>query len=99
MKRSGGLKIAIVGALLLLAVAAAPGSADAAAGDTVRVELRVWQDIDDDRSISVSARPADGSWQTLGVIPLLLDDGHSSGGRYRYGNITLAVSLRDRTTP
>ena len=99
MKRSARLKFALVGALLLLAAATASGSAVAAAGDTVRVELRVWQDIDDDRSISVSARPADGSWQTLGVIPLLLDDGHSSGGRYRYGNITLAVSLRDRTTP
>ena len=103
MKRSARPKIAIVGALLLLAVAAAPGSADAqgeaADGETVRVELRVWQDIDDDLGISVSARPADGSWQTLGVIPLLLDDGHSSGGHYRYGNITLAVPLSNRATP
>ena len=104
MKRSGGLKIAIVGALLLLAVAAAPGSADratrgprmrrpsassCACGRTSRTTV----------AISVSARPADGSWQTLGVIPLPLDDGHSSGGHYRYGNITLAVPLSNRATP
>ena len=103
MKRSARLKIAIVGALLLLAVAAAPGSAIAqsqtAAGDTVRIELRVWQDIEDDLGISVSARPADGSWQTLGVIPLPLDDGHSSSGHFRYGDITLAVPLTERATP
>ena len=103
MKRSGGLKIAIVGALLLLAAAVASGSAhaqgEAADADTVRLELRVWQDIDDDLDISVSARPADGSWQTLGVIPLPLDDGHSSSGHYRYGNITLAVPLSNRATP
>ena len=103
MKRSARLKIAIVGALLLLAVAAAPGSVDAqsgtAAGDTVRIELRVWQDIEDDLGISVSARPADGSWQTLGVIPLPLDDGHSSSGHFRYGDITLAVPLTERATP
>ena len=35
----------------------------------------------------------------LGVIPLPIDDGHSSSGRYRYGNITLAVPLPDRATP
>ena len=103
MKRSARLKIAIVGALLLLAVAAAPGSADAqseaAAGDTVRIELRVWQGVHDDRSISVSARPADGSWQTLGVIPLALDDGHGPYGVYRYGDITLTVPLSNRATP
>ena len=103
MKRSARAKIAIVGALLLLAVAAAPGSADAqreaADEETVRIELRVWQDIEDDLDISVSARPADGSWQTLGVIPLPLDDGHSSSGHFRYGNITLAVPLTERATP
>ena len=103
MKRSARPKIAIVGALLLLAVAAAPGSADAqgeaADGETVRIELRVWQDVDDDRSISVSARPADGSWQTLGIIPLALDDGHGPYGVYRYGDITLTVPLSNRATP
>ena len=103
MRHSVRLLRGIAGALLLLAVAAAPGSADAqseaADAETVRIELRVWQDVDDDRGIAVSARPADGSWRTLGVIPLPLDDGHSSSGHYRYGNITLAVSLRERATP
>ena len=48
MKRSARLKLAIAGALLLLAVAASPGSAVTAAGDTVSIELRVWQDVQDD---------------------------------------------------
>ena len=28
----------------------------------------------------------------MGAVPLLLDDGHSRSGRYRYGDITIAVS-------
>ena len=100
MKRSARPKIAILGALLLLAAAAAPGSAGAqsgtADGDTVRIELRVLQDLDDDLGISVSARPADGAWQTLGVIAVPLD---GSSGPYRYGDITLAVPLSNRATP
>ena len=103
MKRSAKLKLAIVGALLLLAAAAASGSAVAqrgtAAGDTVSIELRVWQDVDDDRDIRFSARLADGSWQTLGAIPLLLDDGHSAHGVYRYGDITVTAPLQDRVPP
>ena len=30
-------------------------------------------------------------WQPLGMVPLTLDDGHSTGGRYRYGDLTIAV--------
>ncbi len=100
---SAWLLSGVAGALLLLAAAAAPGNAHAQsrpiAEDTVRIELRVWQNIEDDRDIRVSARPADGSWQTLGVIPLPLDDGHSPSGRYRYGNITVQLPLRNEVTP
>ncbi|MCY4639463.1 MAG: hypothetical protein OXC94_03875 [Chloroflexi bacterium] len=103
MTRSAWPMIAIVGALLLLAVGSAGGSAGAqggtADGDTVRIELRVLQELEDDLGISVSARPADGSWRTLGVIALPLDDGHSSDGRYRYGDVTLEVPLSNRATP
>ena len=30
-------------------------------------------------------------WRPLGMIPLALDDGHSPSGRYRYGDLTVAV--------
>ena len=66
---------------------------------TATVEVRVWQDVDNALSIYISARPEDGSWRTLGTIPLPLDDGHSSSGRFRYGDITVAVTLGALHTP
>ena len=63
--------------------------------EATSVEVRVWQDVNDARSIFISARPSGGSWATLGTIPLPLDDGHSRSGRFRYGDITLEVPLPD----
>ena len=54
------------------------------------VELRVWQDLGDLLSISVTARHEDGEWFSLG--PLALDDGLSSGGHYRYGDLAIVAS-------
>ena len=54
------------------------------------VELRVWQDVDDPLAIAVTARHEDGDWFSLG--PLALDDGHSTSGRYRYGDLTIVAS-------
>ena len=103
MKRSARPAIAFLVAALLLAAGSAGDGAGAqggsAGGDTVRIEMRVWQALDDDLRVSVGARPQDGSWETLGVTALPLDDGHSSGGHYRYGDATLAVPLSNRATP
>ena len=60
---------------------------------TANVEVRVWQDVNDARNIYISARPENGSWATLGTIPLPLDDGHSSSGRFRYGDISVGVPV------
>ena len=89
--------MAAVGILLGLAVLA-PGAAQGDPG-TVRVEVRVWQDVGDELDIYVSARPSTGSWRTLGTIPLPLDDGVSSTGQYRYGDIALEVPLANRASP
>ena len=94
------LKKAITGALLLLAISAGADSVDAQSqdapdGDTAAIELRVWQHVRDAERIHVSARPVGGDWRTLGTIPLPLDDGHSSNGVFRYGDLTVAgVELR-----
>ena len=53
------------------------------------VEVRVWQSVAEGWRFLVSARPAGGSWP--GRAPLLPDDGLSSSGGYRYGDITLAL--------
>ena len=60
---------------------------------TANIEVRVWEDVNDPERNYISARPEGGSWRTLGTIPLPLTDGVSSSGRFRYGDITLAVPL------
>ena len=84
-------------AALMLAAALAPGN-EAMAQSTARVEVRVWQSVSDDRGIYVSARPAGGSWATLGTIPLDLD-GLSSSRAYRYGDIAVDVPLANEPMP
>ena len=90
--------------LTLLALAAALGLAVVATGAaqgeaTVRIEVRVLQNVEDGREIHIGARPAAGSWRTLGRIPLALDDGFSPRGRYRYGDISVDVGLPNRSSP
>ena len=57
------------------------------------VEVRVWQHVESPLDIRISARPAGGSWQALGTIPLPLDDGFSRSGTFRFGDISLDVPL------
>ena len=81
--------IALAGALTITITA----FAFAQSSGTTNVEVRVWEDVNDPLRNYISARPEGGSWRTLGTIPLPLDDGISSSGRFRYGDITLAVPL------
>ncbi len=76
---------------LVVSVASHSGATEHGA-DTVAVELRVWQDVEDASTIHVGARPASGSWRTVGMVPLALDDGVSSRG-YSYGDIELGVPV------
>ena len=63
-------------------------------GGTI-IELRVSQAVEGGRTIHIGAREVGGSWLRLGTIDLPLDDGFSSTGRYRYGDITIDVPLAD----
>ncbi|MCY4393214.1 MAG: hypothetical protein OXE43_14390 [Chloroflexi bacterium] len=94
------MSVSLAGKALLLVLAGLAATigwtADAAARNPVlTIEVRVWQDVNDERDIRISARPEDGSWRTLGTIRLPLDDGASSSGRFRYGNLDVAVPLED----
>ena len=91
------LTLVTLAAVLGLAVAASAWAQGS--GQTATVEVRVWQDVEDEREIHVSARPARGSWRTLGTIPLPLDDGLSSTGRYRYGDIAIEVPVLNWASP
>ena len=87
------MKNAVIAALVVaLGVSIAVGVI-AEASRTVNVEVRVWQDVDDAGAFWLSARPDGGSWADLGTIPVPLDDGLSGTGRYRYGDVTLALSV------
>lgn len=61
---------------------------------TTPIELRVWQGLDDPADIAIGARAPDGVWGELGMVALPLD-GLTANGRYRYGQTTLEVPLRD----
>ena len=70
-----------------------------AGGGTAEVELRVWQEASSLRGIFVSVRFAGGSWRVPGTAALPLDDGFASNGRYRYGDVSLAVPPEDAASP
>ena len=66
------------------------------------VTLRFWQSRDEAGQIFVrpcsgacpgrAARPwASRLWRPLGMLALPLDDGHSTNGRYRFGDLAVAV--------
>ena len=57
-------------------------------GALAPIEVRVWQDVRDDRNIHVSVRPGGGSWRSE---ELPLDDGFDRSGAFHYGAITLDV--------
>ena len=59
---------------------------------TTNVEIRVWESTSDARTNFISARPEGGSWRTLGTIPIPLNE-ETDSGRFRYGDITLAVPV------
>ena len=85
--------LAVAGILLTAAV----GTAQAAG--SVPVEVVVWQHSGNASEIRVGAGPADGSWPAPELIPLPLDAGVSSSGRYRYGDLAIEVQWRIGAAP
>ena len=59
----------------------------------VTLEARVWQHVDDGARLFLSARPAGGSWATLGTVPLSLDRRSGPDGQWAYGQVTLDAPL------
>ena len=84
----------VAGLALLVGVAVAGPAMAQGGGGAATVEVRVWQNVDDDRDLYVSARPAGGSWRALGTVLLALD-GLTASGAYRYGDVALALPEGD----
>ena len=57
-----------------------------------QTDPRIGREVYDAWPVSADGRRVQG-WSPLGMIPLRLDHGHSSSGRYRYGDLTVAVPV------
>lgn len=93
-----GVLITVV-AFLSMAVGLAPtGAAGGTSSNTVVVELRIWQNVDDAEDIWVSARPAGGDWNELGTLPLEFERPEGSllapdnWFYWRYGTGSIAIA-------
>ena len=97
--------LSALAALVMAVAVSADATLAVAAGDAsyenppATIEVRIWQDLQNARSIHVSARQVGGSWDSLGIIRLALDDGLSSTGMFGYGDIALDVPLQDWASP
>jgi len=83
--------LAALAALLLAMTFWSPtlASGDGAAG----IEVRVWADVANARRLHISARPIDGSWRTLGTVPLVVDAEGSTEALRRYQSVTVVAPL------
>lgn len=89
----------VVVALALLTTVAGFDTVHAQGGSEVTIEVRVWQDVRDERQILVSARPASGPEDNAERLPLALDAGFSRRGEFRFGDIHLDVVIPHRASP
>ena len=91
--KSNLLAATLLLAAMLLSVWVGTGlpSAEASddAGGEVIVELRVWQDVNDQENLHVSARLPGGRWDAHGTRPVRLQDDESRLGRYRYDTTSI----------
>ena len=62
------------------------------------VQVRIWQHVEDDRDIHISARGSLGSWRTLGTVPLALDTQDGPDGCCRAGGVTIEAPLPEGAT-
>ena len=62
------------------------------------IEVRLWQDPGALRLLYLSARPHGASWNEYGTQRLTLDQ-RSRSGRYRYGDVSVALEMPDAEPP
>ena len=61
-------------------------------GDTTDIHIRLWEGANDPAANYISVRPEGASWRDFSTVRVALDDGVSSNGRYRYGDVTVNVA-------
>ena len=74
-----GVLFTIAAVLSVVASIATAEAEGEGVGETVVVELRIWQNVDDAEDIWLSARPAGGDWDDLGTFPFQFDEDLKDG--------------------
>lgn len=92
------MKNAVIALLVVALGASLAAGVLARSSRTVNVEVRLWQDVRKPEAVWLSARAAGGSWADLGTVPVPLDGVHGASGRYRYGDIVVALSVPPAAT-
>ena len=90
------LRLAVLVLIAVVGLAAVAGG-EAQGGATATVEVRVWQHVENGRDIYVNARAVGGAW--AGLTELALDDGFSTTGRFRFGDVSFEVPLANYEAP
>ena len=85
---------ALAAALALSLVAGVVVAQTRQAQPTATVQLRIWESAADPSRNWVSIRTDGAPWDPT-TSPLLLDDGHSPDGRYRYAHLTIESAVPD----
>ncbi len=91
--------LAAVAALLLALTLWSPALADGDGDGAASIEVRVWQHTTDSGRLYLSARPAEGSWRTLGTVQLLVDDGGGAESPRRYQPVRIVAPLPGSDSP
>ena len=76
-----------------------PALADDDGDGAASIEVRVWQHTTDSGRLYLSARPAEGSWRTLGTVRLLLEDDGGTDGVRRYEPVRVVAPLPGSDSP
>ena len=92
--KSSLLAAPLVLAAMLLSVSVGKGlpaaeADDDDAGGEVVVELRIWQHVNDERNLHVSARLQGGRWDAHGTRAVQLQYGLGGLGRYSYDTLSI----------
>ena len=84
----------IIAALVaVIAVGSALGAFAATRTVDRVVEVRLWEHADDPSRNYISIRAQGGDWSAAGTIPVSTDDGVTSDGRFRYGDLTVVLPV------
>ena len=92
-KEGGSVKRLLPALVALLLAMTLWSPATAADEGMAGIDVRLWQDTTNGKRLHLSARPAEGSWRTLGTVELLVDEAGSTDALRLYQTVRIAAPL------